>query len=58
MSKYLPAALGIAVMLMASTALARERSVLDSAGVKASSASLDVSSGPREDARKRGSVGN
>jgi hypothetical protein len=40
MSKYLPAALGIAVMLMASTALARERSVLDSAGVKASSASL------------------
>jgi hypothetical protein len=40
MSKYLPAALGIAVMLMVSAALARERSVLDSAGVKASSASL------------------
>jgi hypothetical protein len=40
MSKYLPAALGIAVMLMASTALARERSALDSAGVKANSASL------------------
>jgi hypothetical protein len=39
MSKYLPAALGIAVMLIASTALAKERSV-ESAGVKAGSASL------------------
>jgi hypothetical protein len=35
MSKYLPATLGIAVMLIASTALAKERSALESASVKA-----------------------
>jgi hypothetical protein len=37
MSKYLPATLGIAAMLMASTALARERSALESSSVKAAS---------------------
>jgi hypothetical protein len=35
MSKYLPATLGIAAMLLASTALAKERSALESASVKA-----------------------
>jgi hypothetical protein len=35
MSKYLPATLGIAVTLIASTALAKERSALESASVKA-----------------------
>jgi hypothetical protein len=35
MSKYLPATLGIAAMLIASTALAKERSVLESASIKA-----------------------
>ena len=35
MSKYLPATLGIAAILIASTALAKERSVLESASVKA-----------------------
>jgi hypothetical protein len=35
MSKYLPATLGIAVMLIASTAVAKERSALESASVKA-----------------------
>jgi hypothetical protein len=35
MSKYLPATLGIAAMLIASTALAKERSALESASVKA-----------------------
>jgi hypothetical protein len=35
MSKYLPATLGIAVMLTASTAVAKERSALESASVKA-----------------------
>ena len=37
MSKYLPATLGIAAMLIASTALARERSALESSSVKAAS---------------------
>jgi hypothetical protein len=35
MSKYLPATLGVAVLLIASTALAKERSALESASVKA-----------------------
>jgi hypothetical protein len=35
MSTYLPATLGIAVMLIASTAVAKERSALESASVKA-----------------------
>ena len=35
MSKYLPATLGLAAMLLASTALAKERSALESASVKA-----------------------
>jgi uncharacterized protein YgiM (DUF1202 family) len=35
MSSYLPAALGIAVLLIASTALAKERTALESASVKA-----------------------
>jgi hypothetical protein len=35
MSKYLPATLGIAAMLLTSTALAKERSALESASVKA-----------------------
>jgi hypothetical protein len=35
MSKYLPVTLGIAVMLIASTAVAKERSALESASVKA-----------------------
>jgi hypothetical protein len=35
MSNYLPATLGIAAMLIASTALAKERSVLESASIKA-----------------------
>jgi hypothetical protein len=37
MSKYLRATLGIAAMLTASTALARERSALESSSVKAAS---------------------
>ena len=37
MSKYLRATLGIAAMLIASTALARERSALESSSVKAAS---------------------
>jgi hypothetical protein len=37
MSKYLPATLGIAAMLIASTALAKERSVMESSSVKAAS---------------------
>jgi hypothetical protein len=37
MSKYLPATLGIAAMLIASTALAKERSALEAASVKAAS---------------------
>ena len=35
MSKYLPATLGIAAMLLASTALAKERSDLEKSSVKA-----------------------